>query len=246
MHTTRIIEAYLEGSLEKDLAEEIRIKAENDIEWADLIRLHKEINESICDDELEKLRITLKQISSDKHIGDDKIIIPIRRILQIAAVCLFLLITISAARKWFFVESTDAKVFKKYYARYEPDVITRSGKIVRNSLENAQFLYQTGNFVQSAEILSDVISKDRKNYMAWFYLGLVKMELKQTSEATRDFLKIPSDWKSPYLIHRNWYLSLCLIKTGHEKEAGSILMRLSASNKFYSARARDLLKELSI
>ena len=66
MNTTRIIEAFLDGSLDKDKAKEIRARAENDVEFAELIRLHKEINESIRDDELNSLRLTLRRISAEK------------------------------------------------------------------------------------------------------------------------------------------------------------------------------------
>ncbi len=68
MNTTRLIEAYLDGSLEKDIAEEIKVRAENDVEFAELIRLHKEINESIRDNELNSLRQTLRKISAEKDI----------------------------------------------------------------------------------------------------------------------------------------------------------------------------------
>ena len=102
MNTTRLIEAYLDGSLEKDKAEEIRARAENDIEFAELIRLHKEINESIRDNELDNLRQTLKKISAEKDTSDNEVIFPLRRIIQIAAAFLFLLIIGTAASKMVF------------------------------------------------------------------------------------------------------------------------------------------------
>ncbi len=244
MNTTRIIEAYLDGSLEKDVAEEVRIRSENDIEFADLIRLHKEVNKCISDDELVKFRVTLKKISGENEISEREINISIRYIFQIAAACLFLILIGFTVKKWLFTGSSDSTIFNKYYVRYEADVITRSDNTATNSLEYAQILYQTGNYAKSEAILSEITNKDKKNYMAWFYSGLVRIELRQTGEAIRDFSKIPLSWNSPNRIHRNWYLALCLVKTGHEKEAGSLLMDLSTDNMYYSERAKKILKEI--
>jgi hypothetical protein len=246
MNTTRIIEAYLEGSLERDLADEIRIRAENDVELAELIQLHREVNESICDDELRNLRFTLKKIAVERNITHNNEIFPYRRVFRIAAACFFLLLIASAVKKWGFAGPSDAAIFKKYYVRYEPDIITRSENAAASGLEMAQLFYKTRDYDKSAAILSEITYTDRKNYMAWFYAGLVRIELNQPAEAARNFLKIPPDWNSPFRIHRNWYLALCLIKTGHAKEAGPLLLYLSAGNKFYSERAAKVLKEIRI
>jgi hypothetical protein len=243
MYTTRLIEAYLDGSLEKDLAEEITKRAAKDMEFAELIRLHREVNESIRDNELERLRYTIRKIASEENVLPILVKSPIRRIIQIAAVFLFLLIMGTVAIKWFYAGSSKSVVFEKYYEKYDPDIITRSETLAGNSLEKAQFLYQTGDYTPCVGILSDIVSNEKQNYMAWFYLGLVRMEIHQPTQAIKDFLNIPSDWKSPYLIHRDWYLALCFIKTGQQKEAVSLLQHLASVRGFYSERARKMLDE---
>ena len=163
MNTTRLIEAYLDGSLEKDIAKEIRARAENDIEFAELIRLHKEINESIRDNELYDLRQILRKISSEINTSMSVVTFPLRRIIQIAAVFLIILIIGTATVKWFFPGYSRSAIFEKYYFKYEPDVITRSGNVSKNGLENAQLLYQTGNYTQCAMILDDMVRNDKQN-----------------------------------------------------------------------------------
>jgi hypothetical protein len=246
MNTTRLIEAYLDGSLENDKAEEIRSRAENDAEFAELIRLHKEINESIRDNELHSLRQTLREIFAEKDISNKGVLLPLRRIIQFAAVFLFIIIVGTAAVKWFFPGYSRSTVFEKFYVKYEPDAITRSGNMLKNSLENAQFQYQTGNYIECVGILEDLTRRDKQNFLAWFYLGLTKIELQQTNDAIIDFLKIPPNWKSPYVIHRNWYLALCLIKAGQEKQASPLLKRLSTGKGFYSERAKQILDRIRI
>jgi tetratricopeptide (TPR) repeat protein len=246
MNTTRLIEAYLDGSLEKDKTEEIKARAENDVEFAELIRLHKEINESIRDNELHSLRQNLRKISAENEASSKGVIFSPRIIVQIAAVFLFILIIGTAVFKLFFPGYSRSTNFEKFYVKYEPDVITRSDNLLKTSLENAQFLYQTGNYNECARILDDMVSNDKQNYLALFYLGLAKIELQQPNEAISDFLKIPPNWNSPYSIHRNWYLALCLIKTGQEKQAEPILKRLSIGTEFYSDRARNILDRIRI
>jgi hypothetical protein len=246
MNTTRLIEAYLDGSLEEDIAEEIKSRAEFDSEFAELIRLHKEINESIRDNELHSLRQTLREISAEKDTPNREFHFPLRRIIQIAATFLFILAIGTIAIKWFFLGYSGSSIFEKFYVKYEPDVITRSGIQFKNGLENAQFLYQTGNYAKCARILDDLVSDDKQNYLALFYLGLTKIELRNPDEAIIYFLKIPPNWNSPYSIHRNWYLALCLIKTGQEKQALPLLKRLSLGMEFYSDRSRKILQRIRI
>jgi hypothetical protein len=241
MNTTRLIEAYLDGSLEKDIAQEIRARAENDIEFAELIFLHQEVNESIRDSELHNLRLTLRQISAEKVTSNNRVIFPLRRFIQIAAAFMFILIVGTAVVKWFFPGYSRSAIFEKFYIKYEPDVITRSGNLSKNGVENAQFLYQTGTYSECAVILDDLVRNDRQNYLALFYLGLTKIELQQPNEAISDFLKIPPNWNSPYSVHRNWYLALCLINAGQEMQALPILKRLSVGDEFYSERAWKIL-----
>jgi tetratricopeptide (TPR) repeat protein len=246
MNTTRLIEAYLDGSLEKDKVEEIKARAEIDGEFAELIRLHKEINESIRDNELHGLRKTIRKISAEKEVLRKGVIITSRLIIQVAAVFLFILIVGTAMLKLFFPGYSRSTIFEKFYVKYEPDVITRSENLLKTSLENAQFFYQTGNYNECARILDDIVNNDKQNYLALFYLGLAKIELNQPNEAINDFLKVPPNWNSPYSIHRNWYLALCLIKTGQEKQAEPLLKRLSIGTEFYSDRARNILNRIGI
>ncbi len=246
MNTTRLIEDYLDGSLEKDKAEEIKVRAEGDGEFAELIRLHKEINESIRDNELHSLRQTLRNISEEKEVLRNGERFSPRLIIQIAAVFLFILIVGTAMLKLFFPGYSRSTIFEKFYVKYEPDVITRSENLLETSLENAQFLYQTGSYTECARILVDMVSNDKQNYLALFYLGLAKIELQLPNEAISDFLKIPPNWNSPYSIHRNWYLALCLIKTGQVKQAEPLLKRLSIGTEFYSDRARNVLEGIRI
>jgi len=244
MNITRLIEAYLDGSLEKEEAEELKALAEKDFEFAELIRLHKEINESIRDDELYNLRQLLQKIASDKEAIKTGVVFPLRRMMRIAAVFLFILIAGTVVIKWFFPGYSRSIIFEKYYVKYEPDVITRSGNMLISGLENAQYLYQTGNYRECAGILDYMVRKDNQNYLAWFYLGLTRIELQEPNEAISDFLKIPPNWESPYSIHRNWYLALCLIKTGQEKRARPLLKRLYTSEPFYSQDASKILDKI--
>jgi len=113
MNITRLIEAYLDGSLEKEEAEELKALAEKDFEFAELIRLHKEINESIRDDELYNLRQLLQKIASDKEAIKTGVVFPLRRMMRIAAVFLFILIAGTVVIKWFFPGYSRSIIFEK-------------------------------------------------------------------------------------------------------------------------------------
>jgi hypothetical protein len=244
MNTTRLIEAYLDGSLDKVEAKKIKARAEGDIEFARLIRLHKEINESIRDNELHELRQTLGIISNKYETSEKEAVFPLRSIFQIAAAFLLIAIIGIIVVRWFFPGHQGSDIFDKFYVKYEPDVITRSRDQVKNKLENAQFLFQTGNYTKCAILLDDLVKSDKKNYIALFYLGLVNIELHHPNEAITCFLRIPPDWNNPYSIHKSWYLALCLIKTGQETQAVPLLRILSNGDEFYAKRARKILTKI--
>ncbi len=246
MNTTRLIEAYLDGSLDKETTEEIRTRSENDVEFAELIRLHKEINVSINDNELDSLRRTLRRISTESNFTNSRTMFPRERIIQIAAVFIFIIIISTSVSKWFSPGYSESRIFGKFYSKYEPDIVTRSGNLSKSNLEKAQFLYQTEANDQCATLLKNIVANDKQNYLAWFYLGLVKIELQQPDESVNAFLKIPPDWNSPYAIHRNWYLALCLIKTGHVNQAQPLLKLLLTGDQFYSVQARKILNRIRI
>jgi hypothetical protein len=244
MNTTRLIEAYLDGSLGKNIAKELKTRAENDFEFAELIRLHKEINDCIRDDELVSLRRTLAKMNGEYKPLNDRLMNPHRQIFRIAALFVLLLSLSIAVMKWIIPGYPGSAIFEKYYIKYEPDVVTRSDNIHKMDVLYAQFLYQTDNYSECVELLEDLVINGKENYMAFLYLGLVKIELDQTDDAIQSFLSIPPDWENPYSVHRNWYLALCFIKTGQTDQAIAILKGLSVPDGYYSKKAKKILRRI--
>jgi hypothetical protein len=90
MKTTRTIEEYLSNSLSDYEREELEKLISADLELADLVKLHDEVNQSIRDEGLFLLKHRLEEISGN-YIKKKTVI----RYLAVAAVFLFLILSFS-------------------------------------------------------------------------------------------------------------------------------------------------------
>jgi hypothetical protein len=257
MERTKIIEAYLDGSLDKGARDELETRALKDKQLSELIRLHKEVNDSIRDTDLHELRIKLLEISADMSLGDEKPlpsqehaagtfrkILPRKQLMRIAASLAILLAVSAMIKVVFFRNLSGPMIFKQYYVRYEPDVINRSSGTNRSDMDDALLQYESGNYARCSLILKNITDREQDNYLAMFYLGLTYLELQKPAVAVTVLSAIPQAWESPYAVHREWYLALSLINAERKNEALPLLKHMAATGGFYSAKAKAILREL--
>jgi len=238
METTRKIEAYLDGTLEIEEYNKLEILANKDKEISDLIKLHKEVNDSIRDTNLLTLRGKVHKILSERQV------IPFRQILRLVA-SILLLGGLGIIFKIYLFHNQSGKIlFEKYYIRYEPDVVSRSSGIGVIDLNEALLQYESGNYTSCNQLLDSIIFNERGNYLALFYKGVTCLELKLPFDAINAFLKIPKYWKSPYAVHRDWYLALSLIEVGRENDAILLLRKLMDNNNFYSKKSYSIFQKI--
>jgi len=234
---TKIIEAYLNGNLIKEEFDQINALVEKDKEFADLIKLHCEVNDSIRDNDFFLLRNKLDQIFVYKPINYFK------RFLRIAALIVFIMVAALAVKIYFFDISNGPELYEIYYIRYEPDVITRSS-FSSNIFNEALLFYELGNYNRCITILDSLIIRNQDDYLAMFYKGLTCLELKSPLYALESFSKIPINWNDPYAEHRDWYIALSLLYLQREQEALIQFRKIIKSNSLYSAKSKLIVRRL--
>jgi hypothetical protein len=243
MDTTKLIEAYLEGTLDKPTAAEIAERELNDPRFAAIIRLHKEVNTSIRDNELALLRKQLNDIVGKKNRISPKML-PVRYLFLYAAAILLLFLLGFEITKWIKREHDPHWLYTRYYQKYEPDIIVRGIPNDIGALKESILLYQSGKYKACADSLSYLLHRENSNYLAWFYMGLTRLEQKDAAKAIGCFRSIPPDWGSPYSIHRNWYLALAMLRENQSSGAIPILRLLANENSYYCKEAKEILKKL--
>jgi tetratricopeptide (TPR) repeat protein len=255
METTRIIEQYLEGTLGEDDRRKVEDRAREDKDFRALIRLHREVDESIRDNELALLHDLIKRIGDD-FFRNQYTALPVqhirqntgkrRIILRMAAVIVFIVAAGVALKLLVISRMSPEKLYLKHYAAYDADAVLRSSGTAGTNLGKAILSYSLGNHAEALTMLDGIIRNDPGNNPALFYRGLALMETGDAKRAILSFRAIPVDWGSPFNEHRNWYLALALLKERRTSEAAELLCRIISGKGFYAERAEKIVKKLRL
>src|SRR4030042_4298130 len=162
METTKRIEEYLEGRLNEEDRRAFGDMAEHDADLRELIRMHKEANESIRDKEFSDFTSILGKVSDDYFRSSEGALqSPDRKILkwtqksifQVAAILIVILASGIIIRLTLFGELPTEKLFQKYYEPYKSDMVLRSASEDGTSLDRATVAYINGECMQALSIL---------------------------------------------------------------------------------------------
>lgn len=253
METTRIIERYLDGTLNEEDRRKVEERAGRDPGFHELIRLHREVNESIRDNDLFELNQLIKKVSeqyftSSDYLLNEQAVQPrnflYRYFLRIAVMLIFLASGGIILKMTLFNSTSSVKLYHKYYTVYNADVVFRSAQPEVSEQDKAILCYDQGKYADALQLLTTIIQNDPHNMQALFYRGLACLETGNTDCAVTSFREIPDNWNSPYSEHRNWYLALAMLKSDNPTAAADVLREISAANGYYHKQAEQILRKL--
>ncbi|MBN2348879.1 MAG: hypothetical protein JXJ22_08590 [Bacteroidales bacterium] len=250
MKTTKTIERYLDGEMSGEELKDFMAELKHNDKLAQLVELHKEINESIIDDQLFAFRKNVKylhtQIQNKKHIDINRNSSFFSRNKIAIAAAITILILFSGALTIFKIgRLSSEEIFSKYYTAYNPDVVVRSENNINGGLHLAIQLYQETDFSTSFEVLQNFIKSNKNDVVANFYLAMNAMELNRMETAIQNFKFIIDNDLQPFVQHAQWYLSLCYLKTDQKELATEQLEQIIAQHSYYFEKAKDLLKSIN-
>lgn len=242
METTRKIEQYLEGTLGEAERREVEARARQDKDFQALIRMHREVDESIRDRDLALLRDEIKRIGNGFIDASDKA--PYRIVFRVAAMLVLLTVTGLIVKFLLFSNLSPEDLYQKYYSPYDTDVVLRSSGSDRTNLDKAIRNYSRGNYTKAIALLEETLRKDPANNLALFYRGLAALGTSDGMIAIPSFEAIPDDWNSPFIEHRNWYLALALLREQRIQEAMKIFNEIGTGGGYYAEKARKISRNL--
>jgi tetratricopeptide (TPR) repeat protein len=253
METTKIIEQYLDGTLTIDQQHEVEKRAELDAGFRELIRMHREVNESIGDKDFSDFINNVKKAEADFFNARSSVAQPkvygIKRLTQnpvfrIASVVAFFIMAGIAIKYTLFNNMSTERLYQKYYSTYTADIVLRTLGDADNALEKAVLAYNQGEYAQALSLSDEILQTDKSNYGAWLFNGLAYLGTDQSANAINSFNKIPADWDCPLMELRNWYLALAQLHDGNKTEALKTLQSISASGGYYAEKAGTIIKKL--
>ncbi|MBA7511313.1 hypothetical protein ES705_03304 [subsurface metagenome] len=245
MKKTKMIETYLDGSMDISERKKIEVLLSEDKKFYDELEIHRDINESISDDEVFEFRKIVASVINNNNKGrkkDDQKSKIIKYIKYPVAASILLLIGLSLIQIFSLKSSND--LYLKYYKPYQTDIATRSLKVSSDKIQLSYLLYQEGNYETSFELLRNYIEKKFNNQTARFYYGMNAIELEKYDLAISELIIVEQDPSSPFSLHARWYLAMMYLKTEQTNEAKKYLAILSGEESMYSERARMILKKL--
>jgi TolA-binding protein len=229
------IDLYLDGQLEGQELVDFMKEVEEDKKLAQEINFHREIIESITDDEVHYLRQKLAILIPDLVKKAPHI-----KIFSAIAASIILVLSIFTITN----QNNSQKVFDTYYAPYETDLNTRSAENTTTDISYAYLLYQNGEYKTAYSILENYNSLVNDNYTAVFYQGICALEIGDYKIAEEKLLSFTQEAYSPFTLHAKWYLAMLYLKTEDTEKASILLNELAKTDNFYSKRANDIIKSL--
>jgi tetratricopeptide (TPR) repeat protein len=240
---------YLDGEVIGEEKQAFENKLEGDVSLQEKLKLVKDINATLADENLNSFVTKIQQIQSsvakkktDVKEKKNTAFILKRRFLSAAAV--LLIMAISSIFYLNFAGPRNERIYNQFYQKYESSLITRSDNNETSALIAAIQLYDKGNYQGAIARLTDLLQKDNSNTTARFFIGLSYMETKTYEKAITNFNVIMTERDTAFIEHAEWYMALCYVQTNRIKQASELLKQIADSNSYYKIKAVDLLKKM--
>lgn len=236
MKMSKEIDDYLLRKLNKEEKGKFEQELNENEELARLVDIHKEVNESITDEEIHQLRQKIQSVLNQRR---GRKTIQLRYILAAASILVlgFTLMTILKQPDY-------SKTYTTFYQPYETDLTLRSSETKAEGLDFAILLYEKREYETSFSILENYTKTTFNNHTALFYLGLSALELEKFEVAEKSLNEVINTEDPALKLHAKWYLSMLYLKTNQLEQARFFLNDLNKTENYYSRRVKKVLKKV--
>ena len=230
-----LIEEYLAGDLSVREQTEFEELLRNDPDLMKEFLLRKDINEAISENDVMDLRNNLNKIvnseSKIRNIYRNSFIIS-----SVAAVAV-ILIVISCFYLFSNKNVSGTEIFNSYYSTYPTITSFRSSVdiTVQEQLLNEAFSsYDDGKYSIASDYFNQILTDDKSNTMAQFYLALCEIELENFDKSEKLLNELILKNNHIFWEQAHWYLALVYLKqndTGNAKSIFKIIIKEDMAKK---------------
>ncbi|MBN2805618.1 MAG: tetratricopeptide repeat protein [Prolixibacteraceae bacterium] len=241
------IDAYLLNYLNLEEQELIEEQMANDPRYKKEIKLNREINEAILEEDIPRLRASLQQISDEEKPATN-----IRKFIPAsfrstpakmigAAASLFAIIS-AGSIVMNQQHASAGELYQKYYQPYESTGLYRTSSVLAREMAGVD-LYNQGNYTEALEQFSKVLRENPEHPMCNFYSGLSYQEIEEYRKAISYYQNVINEKDNLFIEQAEWYMALCYLKTDHQSKAYSIFNQILDKNGYYSKDAQEIMKK---
>ena len=209
------IQPFLDGELSREELDWFSKELETNAVLAEDIRLYREVDNAIREQDVMDLRDQLDVIHNS--IGDPTKE-PVRqtryrKVLSYAAIAsLAILISLGVLLKVQHNKLTNDQIFEKHYEPYEVTMIYRdAASDYQALLSKAMDKYDARDYKTAITLFEQVLQKDPGDMASTLYSGISYLETKQYPQAEKKFGIVINQNDNMFIEQAEWYLGYCLV-----------------------------------
>ncbi len=235
-------EKYVKGELQEGELWEFKTSLETNAELANEFKLYLEVEQSIKNNQKNRVFDTLEMIHQQNKTNKSQKTIQLRSSRFIAAAAsIIILLAAGIGLIWMQSHQSTSALFNQYF---EPEtaafnVRSSSSSIEQPVLQGMQY-YELHDYDAALEMFD----KAPNNLMGKLYGGLSLMELGDFDKASVKFLAIIQHNDNLFIDQAQWYLGLCYLRTSKQKQAVEMFTSIADQNGVFKTKAQKILREL--
>ncbi len=241
-----LVDRYVNGGMNKEEIMSFEEELQKNKDLQSDVQLENDLNTVLVQKDI----LEFRQKVAEVMIRQNEIKQPVKifrltsRRIQLAAASITILILVSASLFLFLPrQSSNTKLFEKYYDSDRPVHVTRSGDA---DLVEALRNYQQKNYEQAILLFNDVLITDPNNSAIRFYTGISFIETEKFTDAIRCFQEIIRNNHSLYVEPAEWHLGLSYLRNGDEDLAVAQFKKVAADDiSYYNSKATKILEQMN-
>ncbi len=245
---SEFIDRYLDKNLsgpelnwfEKELDSNPELQAE--------LKLQKELNEVLGQDDILDLREKLNVIH--EMVDPEPEGKRIKRTLSgnwagIAAACAVILVAIGfLLTNSINPVQTAEELFDQHYEPYIVPTNYRSAAEINIVFHKALVEYGNQDYQKALQLFEEVLFEDESRMDVTLLTGISNLEIENYNKANNSFQKVIDHNDNLFIEQAEWYLALCYLKTGEQEKAHIQFGKIITDNSLYKEEAEDILNKL--
>ena len=241
------IQPFLDGELSREELDKISKELESNAVLAEDIKLYREVDQAIKEQDVMDLRKRLNIIhnSLDGKVRQPKYVPRYKKVLSYAAIAsVAVLISVGVFYKLNNRKLSDEKIFENYEP-YEVTMVYRSADTdARKMLNLAMQKYEARDYKTAISLFEQILNKDPEDLKAELYSGISNMEIQRFSEANRSFNKIINHDDNLYVEQAEWALAFSYLMNGNRKESKDLFNEIANKDGYYQEDAQEIVKRI--
>ena len=244
-----LIERFLAGELTEEELKVFNQQMQSDPEFAQEVRLHRELAEVIADDGVWEFEKKVKSISDEFEKPKSKIVTINGRRKYLIAASLAAVLIISSLFTYRLISGspTNEQLFAEYFEPYPTYDIQRSDDdSLATRRDVALGKYDRNDFAGALADFELWLQDQPGDVVGRYYSGNCYLKLGKPEKAIESFRFVIDHRNNLYVQQSDWYLVLAFLQKDDTEAAKTALKALTEKpNAFNRSKAQEILKKMN-